>query len=257
MTHHWITSGPVSAPRQIAVEETKGAGPTIHWLNGFRSNMASSKATAVAEWGASHGRRVVRCDYSGHGMSSGRFEDGTISQWFGDAIAVLDQLCPGPVQLCGSSMGGWISLLIARELLARGEINRITSLLLIAPAPDFTKDLLEPMVTRAQRDELATTGRIVQLSPYDPEPLIITQALLDDGRSNLIFPAPLPLSAPVTILQGRQDTSVPPSHTEKLIAKFQAEGVSVHTKWIDDGDHRLSRPQDLAFLYQALEGSLF
>lgn len=229
----------------LAWRRTRGSGPTIVWLGGFASDMTGTKAQALADWASSRGRDFLRFDYSGHGASGGRFRDGTITRWRADALAVIDALTEGPLVLVGSSMGGWIACLAA---LSRPE--RLKAMILIAPAPDFTDKLIKPTLPPEALAAIDATGEWSRPSAYgDAYP--ITKALLDDGARWSILDAPIAIAAPVRILQGGLDDSVPPAHAQHLIRAL--EGDDVVFTLIKDGDHRLSRPQDLARLIAAVE----
>lgn len=229
---------------EIAFERQAGASPTFVWLGGFKSDMAGTKAAALAEWAHDRGQSLVRFDYSGHGRSGGRFEDGTISRWLGDALAVIDALTAGPLVLVGSSMGGWLALLAAR---ARPE--RVKALLLIAPAADFTERLLWASLPADARRQIEDTGRWERASAYDPEPYVITRALIEDGRKHLLMIGPIRFDGPVHILQGGRDPDVPAAHARALADLIQAPALTFEL--IEDGDHRLSRPGDIARLMAA------
>ena len=234
------------AGAEIAWRRVEGAAPTVVWLGGFRSAMTGTKAQALADWGLTTGRDVLRFDYFGHGESGGDFVDGTITRWRSDALAVIDQLTSGEVVLVGSSMGGWIACLAA---LARS--NRVRGLVLVAPAADFTSALMEPELDAAARAALAADGMWMRPSLYDEEGYPITRALLGDGARWSILPGPVPIAAPVRILQGGADPDVPWRHALGLADALKGEDV-VFTL-IRDGDHRLSRAQDLARLVAAVE----
>jgi pimeloyl-ACP methyl ester carboxylesterase len=210
----------------------------VVWLGGFRSDMTGTKAEALAEWAADAGRGYLRFDYFGHGQSSGDFQAGTISRWREDALAVIDELTEGPLILVGSSMGGWISCLVA---LVRPD--RMAALALIAPAPDFTEKLMGPNLPPEARAALAADGVWLQPSAYgDPTP--ITQALIEDGDRWSILPGPVPIEVPVRILQGGDDPDVPWRHALELAQSLKGDDVVFSL--IKDGDHRLSRPQNIA-----------
>jgi pimeloyl-ACP methyl ester carboxylesterase len=226
---------------RIALERQAGVQPTFVWLGGFKSDMAGTKAEALAYWAEARGQGFVRFDYAGHGQSGGRFEDGTISRWLGDALAVIDTQTEGPLVLVGSSMGGWLALLAAR---ARPE--RVKALILIAPAADMTERLMWTGFSEEVRREMQETGRWARPSAYDPEPYVITRALIEDGRRHLIMDAPIPFAGPVRILQGGRDPDVPEAHVRALADLI--EGPDSRFDLIADGDHRLSRPQDLTKL---------
>lgn len=226
--------------RLLAYHAIVGRGPTLAWLSGFNSDMTGTKAQALAAWSRQADQALLRFDYSGHGRSSGVFEDGTIGAWLEDSLAVLDFLTTGPLVLVGSSMGAWLSLLAAQ---ARPE--RVKGLLLIAPAVDFTKRLMGPALPAEARAALAGAGRWAMPSSYGA-PTIITQALLDDGDRHSLMPGPIPFQGPVRILQGQKDPDVPWRHA--LDTAEAIGSADVQTTLIKDGDHRLSRPQDIALL---------
>jgi len=229
----------------LAYAKLAGRQPGVVFLPGFRSDMQGSKAIALRDHCAAAGRALLRFDYSGHGASTGRFEDGTIGQWAADAIAVLDALTEGPQVLVGSSMGGWIALLVARA-----RPDRVAALIGIAPAPDFTTELMWPAFTEAQRAEIIGKGVLHLPSQYgDPTP--ITRALIEDGPRHNLLGTPIPLRCPVRILQGMRDPDVPWRHALRLVEAIEGDDVRLHL--IKDGDHRLSRPEDLALLTQTLD----
>lgn len=232
--------------KRLAYRRTDGAGPGIVWLGGFHSDMEGNKAQAVAAWAARAGHACLRFDYFGHGRSSGDFANGTISQWRDDALAVLDALTRGPQILVGSSMGGWIALLLAR---ARPE--RVAGLLLIAPAADFTEDLMWRQMTDEAKRALLEEGVWRRESAYAEECYPITRALILDGRRNLVLREPMALSVPVRILQGMADADVPWQHAMKLADAIQGD---VTVTLVKAGDHRLSTPSDLKLLERALDG---
>lgn len=228
---------------QLAYERLEGAGPTFVWLGGFKSDMSGTKAQTLSDWAQRAGQTFVRFDYSGHGRSGGKFEDGSLSRWLGDALAVLDRLTAGPVVLVGSSMGGWLSLLAARE-----RPERVAGLLLIAPAADFTERLMWPGFTPDQQQRLMSEGRLELPSAYSPEPTVITREMIEDGRRHLVLNDYFPFDGQVWIIAGGEDPDVPLDHVYALMAKLQS--VETKSLVIADGDHRLSRPQDLAKLVE-------
>ncbi|MFC5385848.1 alpha/beta hydrolase [Aquamicrobium segne] len=236
---------------QIAVRRQEGDAPGVMWLGGYKSDMLGSKAEALAQWSASQGRAFVRHDYSGHGESGGKFEDGTISKWLRESLAVFARHTRGNQILVGSSMGGWVALRMVQELLKAGE-SRVKGVVLIAPAPDFTAELVEPALTQQQHEELAAQGYFQIPSDYVNEPYIYTRALIEDGRDNLVMTGLLDTHCPVHILQGMQDESVPHTHALKLVSLLPADDVTL--SMIPDGDHRLSRQQDLDLLIATLSG---
>lgn len=229
----------------LAWRRVAGEGPTVVWMGGFRSDMAGTKAQALAQWAQATGRAYVRFDYFGHGESEGDFAEGTITRWREDALAVLDELAPGPVVPVGSSMGGWIACLVA---MVRPE--PVQGLVLVAPAPDFTEKLMGPEIDAAARRSLEETGVWMRPSDYGA-PYPITRNLLEDGDRWSILPGPVPVTAPVRILQGGEDPDVPWRHALELAQAIK--GSDVVFQLIKDGDHRLSRPQDLARLIAAVE----
>ena len=237
---------------RIAVRRRQGAAPGAVWLGGFRSDMLGTKAEALDGWAVASGRAFVRHDYSGHGESGGAFAEGTISRWLAQSIAVFRRFTVGPQVLVGSSMGGWIALRMVQELQKAGEGGRVAGLLLLAPAPDFTVELMEPQLIDAQRQNLAQKGLFEESSQYSPEPNVYTRALFEDGRQNRVLVGTVDTHCPVHILQGMQDPDVPHALALKLIEHLPADDVTLSL--IRDGDHRLSRPQDIAMMIAALDG---
>jgi len=233
---------------RLAYARLPGLGPGVVFLPGFRSDMQGSKALALRDHCAAQGRALLRFDYSGHGESAGRFEDGTIGAWAADAVDAFDALTSGPQVLVGSSMGGWIALLLAR---ARPE--RVAGLIGIAPAPDFTQALMWPAFSEAQRQTIMQAGILHLPSEYG-EPTPVTRALIEDGKRHAMLDAPIPLTCPVRILQGMQDPDVPWRHALRLVEALQGNDVRLHL--VKDGDHRLSRPEDLRLLEETLESLL-
>jgi pimeloyl-ACP methyl ester carboxylesterase len=219
--------------------------PLVVWLGGFNSDMRGTKAQRLADLAQREGFAFLRFDYSGHGESGGAFSDGTISIWRGDAEALITAQEAGrPLLLVGSSMGAWISLLIAID---RAKAKRpIAAMILLAPAPDFTSDLIEPTLTNAQRYDLNALGYFEEPSDYGPEATRYTRALIEDGRANRVMTGMIETHCPVTILQGLADPDVPHSHALKLMSFLPMENAALTL--IKDGDHRLSREQDLILL---------
>ena len=230
----------------LAWRRVKGRGPSVVWLGGFHSEMTGTKAQALAEWAASAGRDFLRFDWFGHGQSEGRFVDGTITRWRGDALAVIDRLTEGPLVLVGSSMGGWLACLAA---LVRP--NRVRAMVLVAPSADFTEALLKPGLAPEALAALEREGVWIRPSAYDEAGYEIAAALLEDGARWSILGAPVPIRCPVRILQGGADPDVPWTHALALASAI--EGDDVVFTLIRDGDHRLSRPADLARLIAAVE----
>jgi pimeloyl-ACP methyl ester carboxylesterase len=242
------------AGASIAVRHREGKAPGLVWLGGYRSDMIGTKAQTLDAWAASIGHEFTRHDYSGHGESGGRFEDGTISRWLGESLAVFRAFTHGRQILVGSSMGGWIALRMIQELRKAGEGERVAGLVLIAPAPDFTMELIEPQLTDALRRDLEEKGRIEERSEYSPEPDIYTRGLIEDGRKNRVLDGIIDTHCPVHVLQGMADPDVPYAHALKLLDHLPADDVTLSL--VRDGDHRLSRPQDLDMLARAIEGML-
>ena len=224
----------------IAALPLAGREPTVVFLPGFRSDMSGDKATYLAAFCAARGQALLRFDYSGHGASDGQFEDGTIGRWTADALAAIDRLTTGPLILVGSSMGGWIALLVA---LARRD--RIAGLVGIAAAPDFTERLMWQAMAPAERAKLLAEGVLHIPSQYGP-PTPITSALIVDGRRHLLLDGPIALDRPVRLLHGQRDPDVPWETALRLAERLA--GSDVQVTLLKDADHRLSRPDDLALL---------
>jgi pimeloyl-ACP methyl ester carboxylesterase len=221
------------------------------WLSGFKSEMTSLKATAIAEWAADRGLASTRFDYTAHGQSPGRIEDATVSLWLEEAVAVFSTLTKGPQIVVGSSMGGHIALLLLRHLMrnAPDEAGRLKALVLIAPAWDMTELMWRRLPDHAKRD-IAEKGVFMRPSRYGDGPYPITRELLEDGRQHLIGTAPFDPERPIYILHGLQDPDVPWEHTLDLVAHLSGDWTRVTA--IPDGEHRLSRPQDLQLLTDVL-----
>jgi pimeloyl-ACP methyl ester carboxylesterase len=234
--------------RQIAIERRPGRAPGLFWLSGFRSDMTGSKAMTVDAFGQSHDLAVTRFDYSGHGQSGGEFNLGTISRWLEEAEAVFGTTA-GPQVIIGSSMGGWIALLLARALRSKGP-SRIAGLVLIAPATDMTELMLEQMPKKYRR-LFDRQGYVDTPSDYSDEPYRINRALIEDGKRHILFGRAIETGCPVAILQGARDRDVPREHTMKLVQHLLTDPVTLTL--VPDGEHRLSRPQDLALLENAIE----
>src|SRR3981189_2766654 len=239
-----IEVGKDSAARNIAVRARAGGAPGLFWLGGFNSDMQGTKAIALDAWAADHGRACVRFDYSGHGEPGGAFIDGTIGRWLEESVAVFDQFCSGPQVVIGSSMGGWMALLLAREMARRpGSLMSLAGLVLIAPAPDFTEELMWKGFSLEVRNESETKGVWRRPSQYG-EPYPITRALIEEGRNHLLLGSAIDVGCPVRILQGAQDPDVPWRHAFALAHRLPSDDVVLTV--IQDGDHRPSRPQDIA-----------
>jgi pimeloyl-ACP methyl ester carboxylesterase len=236
--------------RNIAVRARAGSSPGLFWLGGFHSDMQGTKAVALDTWAAEQGRACVRFDYSGHGESGGAFIDGTIGRWLEESVAVFGRFCAGPQVVVGSSMGGWIALLLAREM-ARRQASRATlaGLVLIAPAPDFTEELMWKGFSPQVRAEIESHGVWLRPSDYG-EPYPITRTLIEEGRNHLLLGSSIDVGCPVRILQGAQDPDVPWKHAFALAHRLPVDDVVL--TMIQDGDHRLSRPQDIARIIAAV-----
>jgi len=238
--------------RKIAVRRRCGAMPGLMWLGGFKSDMGGIKAVALDRWAAAHGRGCVRFDYSGHGESGGSFTDGTISRWLEESIAVFEAYCDGPQVLVGSSMGGWLALLLAREIRRRGPPPKssLAALVLIAPAVDFTEELMWKRFSPDVRCTLETHGVWERPSQYSADPYPITAGLIEDGRRHLLFGGLIETGCPVRILQGIADPDVPWGHAVDLVSRLALDDVVLSL--VKDGDHRLSRPGDIERLVGAI-----
>ncbi|CAJ0881562.1 abhydrolase domain-containing protein 10 [freshwater sediment metagenome] len=243
------------APWRIARRLRRAApggdgGPGLVWLGGFASDMASTKAGYLDDWARERGRAFLRFDYSGHGASGGDFAEGCIGDWLAQAEGVFLTSTKGPQILVGSSMGGWIALLLARRLAARGEEGRLAGLVLLAPAVDFTEELIWKNLDEATRRDIMETGAWRRASQYSPDPTPITRRLIEDGRKHLLLGGVIRTHARVHILQGMADPDVPWRHALTLVEHLSADPVTL--TFIADGDHRLSREQDLAQLGAAV-----
>lgn len=240
----FLDVGQGAAARRIAVRRRDGAPPGLLWLGGLNSDMKGTKAVALDGWAQAHGRALVRFDYSGHGESSGRFVDGTIGAWLEDALAVYERYCRGPQVLIGSSMGGWIALLLIRELKRRGATSApIRGLVLIAPAVDFTEELMWKRLPPEAKRQLETEGVWRRPSQYAEEPYLISRALIEEGRRHLLLGGLIETGCPVRIVQGVQDPDVPWGHAVALVSRLAQDDVVLTL--VKDGDHRLSRPEDI------------
>ncbi len=224
--------------------------PGLVWLGGFRSDMSATKATALDAYAAENGRAALRFDYSGHGLSDGRFEDGTISQWLADSLAAITRLTQGPQVLVGSSMGGWLALLAARALQESGEGDRVAGLVLVAPAVDFPQRLLWDRLDAAAQRAITEDGVWLGPSAHASERVPFTRALFADGARHAMLGGTIRTHAPVHILQGMRDEDVPWRHAMLLVEHLAGDPVTVTL--IRDGDHRLSRPEDIAKLLAAV-----
>jgi pimeloyl-ACP methyl ester carboxylesterase len=247
----FLQVGTDKAARRIAVRQREGVAPGLFWLGGFKSDMQGTKAAALDLWARDHGRAITRFDYSGHGESGGDFTDGTIGRWLEDSLAVFDACCRGPQVAIGSSMGGWLALLLTRELARRAPsaAARIAGLVLIAPAVDFTEELMWQRFAPDVKRQIEQTGSWQRPSQYSVEPYPITRGLIEEGRKHLLLGGMIETGCPVRILQGVQDPDVPWQHAVELVARFARDDVVL--TMVKDGDHRLSRPEDIERLIAA------
>lgn len=234
--------------RRIAYHQTPGQGPGVVFLGGLRSDMTGAKALYLENWAQARGQAFLRFDYSGHGQSSGRFEDGAIGDWLADAVAAFG-LTNGPQILVGSSMGGWIALLLARAML-----ERVAGFVGVAAAPDFTEDGIWAGLTPQQRTRLWADGTIALPSDYSTGPTPISRRMIEDGRMHLVLAKPLALPFPTRLLQGTADIDVPPSVALALLG--HAKGDDIQLTLVKDADHRFSTPKCLALIGAALSDIL-
>ena len=251
-TLKFLEIGEANDRRALAVRQRDGAAPGLFFLSGFNSDMKGTKAQALAEWAELQSRAFVRFDYSGHGESEGKFTDGTIGRWLADSLAVFEACCRGPQILIGSSMGGWLALLMARALRASAQAGSapVAGLVLIAPAVDFTEELMWKRFTPAIKRELADKGVWERPSEYSPQPYLVTRQLIEEGRNHLLLGGMIETGCPVRILQGVEDPDVPWQHATELVARLASDDVVLTL--VKDGDHRLSRPEDIERLIRAV-----
>lgn len=240
--------GAGDAARDIAMLRRPGTAPGLFWLGGFASDMRGSKAEALDAFAARSGRAFTRFDYSGHGASGGSFAEGTISRWREEARAVFETT-EGPQVVVGSSMGGWLALLLAEDLRGTG---RIAGLVLIAPAVDMTRVLMFDQMSAREKKQLAATGAVTLPSDYAAAGYTITRALIEDGEHHLFGGRLIETGCPVHILQGVEDRDVPWQHATALVSRLASDDVVLTL--VKDGDHRLSRPEDLDRLMAAVDG---
>jgi len=232
LAHHTMPDGTA-----IAYRHTPGSGPTLVFLPGYQSDMSGSKATTLFDWALAQGRACLLLDYSGCGASSGSFADGSLSRWRDEVLAVIVAKAQGDVILIGSSMGGWLMLLVAPTI-----PDRIAGLIGIAAAPDFT----DWGYSAAQKAQLASGHTILEPNPYGPEPTPTHARFWADGQAHLVLTSAIPLTAPVRLLHGLEDADVPPALAQSLCAALRSDDVQI--SYVKGGDHRLSRPGDLALL---------
>ncbi|MFZ1813161.1 MAG: alpha/beta hydrolase [Rhizobiaceae bacterium] len=238
-----LSVGTGDEARAIAVRNRSGSTPGFVWLGGYRSDMDGTKVVKLDVWCGTQGYSCCRHDYSGHGLSGGDFRDGTISRWLEESLTVFETFTSGPQILVGSSMGGWIALRMAQELARRNKGERLAGMLLIAPAPDFTSELMWPQLSELQKEQIRTKGQLEEPSAYSSEPNIYTRALFEDGERNRVLDGIIDPGCPVHILQGMADPDVPWQHAMRLSEHLPLGDVSMTL--VKDGDHRLSRPQDI------------
>jgi pimeloyl-ACP methyl ester carboxylesterase len=232
--------------RRIAYHQTSGHGTGVVFLGGFKSDMDGTKAIHLEDWAKANDRPFLRLDYSGHGQSSGEFLDGSIGDWAQDAQAAIEALTGSPQIIIGSSMGGWIALLMAKRI-----PDRVAALIGIAAAPDFTEDSMWSGFSTDQRAQLETEGQVALPSDYSDEPYIITKRLIEDGRNQLVLRDPLSLPCPVRLFQGTQDTDVDQSLALRLLDHMDANDAQLNL--IKGADHRFSEPPLLAMITDAIE----
>src|ERR1700686_612341 len=247
-----LAVGTGQAARPIAIRQRPGGAPGLFWLGGVKSDMKGTKAQALDAWAQQHGRALTRFDYSGHGESGGSFADGTIGRWLEEGLAVLDTCCNGPQVVIGSSMGGWMALLLVRELARRVSpaTATIAALVLIAPAVDFTEALMWSRFSPEIKRQIEDEGAWERPSRYGEEPYPITRGLIEEARHHLLLDGMIETGCPVRILQGVQDPDVPWQHAVDLTARLAQDDVVLTL--VKDGDHRLSRPEDVERLLAAV-----
>jgi pimeloyl-ACP methyl ester carboxylesterase len=253
----FVDVGTGSAARRIAVRWREGTAPGLFWLGGFKSDMGGTKIMALDNWAVAQGRACTRFDYSGHGESGGAFTDGTIGRWLEESLAVFGAFAMGPQKspqvVIGSSMGGWLALLLLRELkrrAAQAPLAPVVGLVLIAPAVDFTEELMWKQFAPEIRRQIEQTGAWQRPSQYSEQPYPITKALIEDGRKHLLLGGLIETGCPVRILQGVKDEDVPWQHAFELTSRLAHDDVVLTL--VKDGDHRLSRPEDIERLIAAV-----
>jgi pimeloyl-ACP methyl ester carboxylesterase len=258
MSESRLTSLTLESPppaRTIAVRAREGKGPGVgpglFWLGGFKSDMQGTKAMALDQWAEAEGRACLRFDYSGHGESGGAFLDGSIGSWLEESLAVYTRFARGPQVAIGSSMGGWLALLMAQRLAALKDAAPMAGMVLIAPAVDFTEELMWRRFPGAIKREIEEKGVWMRPSDYGDEPYPITKRLIEEGRRHLLLGGLIETGCPVHILQGVNDPDVPWQHAVELVSRFARDDVVLTL--IKDGDHRLSRPEDIERLIAAVK----
>jgi pimeloyl-ACP methyl ester carboxylesterase len=247
----FLEVGTGNAVRRIAVRSFAGAAPALLWLGGFKSDMKGIKAEALDRWAHDQERGITRFDYSGHGESDGDFAQGTVGRWLEESLAVCAAYCRGPQVVIGSSMGAWRALLLVRELARRKTASAsVVGLVLVAPAVDFTEELMWKRFPPEVKREIEQAGGFTRPSPYSAEPYLITRGLIEEGRRHLLLDGMIETGCPVRILHGVQDADVPWQHAVELTARFAQDDVVLTL--VKDGDHRLSRPADIERLIAAV-----
>ena len=230
---------------RLAFRRQPGKGPTLVFLPGYMSDMQGSKAVALEAWAIREGRAMLRLDYSGCGESDGAFENGTLDIWRDDVLLAIDSLTRGPVVLVGSSMGGWLALLVARAL-----PTQVIGMVGIASAPDFT----DWGFSDEEKGQLQKHGRLERFSEYGPEPMITTRAFWESGKANRLLQNEIAIDCPVRLIHGQRDSDVPWQISLDIAAQLRS--ADVQALLIKDGDHRLSRPQDIAVMLQTVQDLL-
>ena len=251
----FLDLGTATGKRRIAVCPQAGNLPGLFWLGGFKSDMRGTKGEALAAWAAQQERACVRFDYAGHGESSGDFADCTIGGWLEDSLAVFEAFCRGPQVVVGSSMGGWLALLMLRALRSRPPVARsavAAGVVLIAPAVDFTEVLMWQQFPAEVQQLITREGAWERPSAYDEQPYRITRQLIEEGRQHLLLGGMIETGCPVRILQGVADPDVPWDHSIELVSHLAQDDVVLTL--VKDGDHRLSRPEDIERLIAAVAG---
>ncbi|MFT3742495.1 MAG: alpha/beta hydrolase [Gammaproteobacteria bacterium] len=253
MDSHHFQPHPTGPNLAVSAQSGSLNHPGIFWLGGFMSNMRGTKAEALAAWAAEQNRACVRFDYSGHGESLGEFNDGTIGQWLAESLAVFNQYCRSPQVIIGSSMGGWLALLLIRALMQQSSplVKHIKGLVLIAPAVDFTEKLIWEQLTPDIQTEFQATGSWSPPQEHGSHDYLFTYSLIEEGRQHLLLSQPIATPCPVRILQGVLDTDVPWQHSTNLLHRLTEPDVVLTL--VKDGDHSLSRPQDISQLIQFIE----
>jgi pimeloyl-ACP methyl ester carboxylesterase len=253
MTESVLTSidlGAGQAARRIAVRARAGAARGLFWLGGFKSDMQGTKAVALDRWAGDNGRSCIRFDYSGHGESGGDFTAGTIGRWLEESVAVFERFAEGPQVLIGSSMGGWLALLLGRALKGRKTAGSVAGMVLIAPAVDFTEELMWKKFSPEVRRQIETEGAWQRPSQYSESAYPITRGLIEEGRKHLLLGSLIETGCPVRILQGVKDPDVPWQHAAELSSRLARDDVVLTL--VKDGDHRLSRSEDIERLIAAV-----